>query len=265
MRYDKHMATKISLALATYNEEKNISRCLESVQGLVDEIILVDGTSNDKTVEIARQYQAETILTDNKPMFHFNKQAAIDAATGVWVLQLDADEAISDELKEEIRQIIDSSDSFDGYWMPRKNYFLGKFLLKGGQYPDYTLRLYRRGKGRLPCKSVHEQAVVDGTVGYLKHDLLHYPFPDFKEYLNKANRYANLLAQDYFDKKIKGGFLGIIKYMIIIPKITFFSLYFRHLGILDGLPGFVFALYSSIQKITAYILYTEAIRVKRNK
>lgn len=154
------MAT-ISVVLATYNEEKNLPDCLESVKDLADEIIIVDGGSTDKTVEIAKKYKAKIISTTNPPIFHINKQKAIDVATKDWVLQLDADERITKELGKEIEEKI-RDKNVNGYWMPRKNWFLGRFLRKGGQYPDYTLRLYRNGKGHLPQKSVHEQAVVDG-------------------------------------------------------------------------------------------------------
>src|SRR3990170_4130443 len=158
----------ISVAIATYNEEENISICLASVVDWVKEIVLVDGSSTDKTVEIAKKYKANIIIVKNLPNFHFNKQKAIDNCKHKWILQLDADEVVSEELRQEIINI-NEEEEINGYWMPRKNYFLGRFLSKGGQYPDYTLRLYRRGKGRLPCKSVHEQAQVEGKTAYLQN------------------------------------------------------------------------------------------------
>lgn len=161
------MAT-LSVVLATFNEERNLSDCLDSVKNIIDEIIVVDGGSTDNTLEIARKYRAIIIQTTNPPIFHINKQKAINAATKDWILQLDADERVSIELEKEIQLIINNKSSVSGYWIPRKNWFLGRFLTKGGQYPDYTLRLYRKGKGALPQKSVHEQAVINGKVGYLK-------------------------------------------------------------------------------------------------
>src|SRR3989344_2002590 len=130
-----------------------------SVKELADEICIVDGGSIDKTVEIAKKYNAIIKISDNPQVFHINKQKAIDMATSDWILQLDADERVTPQLKQEILSTInDTQLTFKGYWLPRKNWFLGRFLMKGGQYPDYTLRLYKRGKGRLPQKDVHEQA-----------------------------------------------------------------------------------------------------------
>ena len=162
---------KLSVVLATYNEEKNLPACLESVAGWCSEIVVIDGSSRDHTIDIAQKFGARVTVTDNPPIFHINKQKAIDLARGEWILQLDADERVSRELKTEIDAAIKNPD-IDGYWLPRKNYFLGRFLTKGGQYPDYTLRLYRKGKGRLPLKDVHEQAIVLGEVGYLKNPLI---------------------------------------------------------------------------------------------
>src|SRR3990167_4214430 len=132
----------ISVVLATYNEEKNLPSCLASIKDIADEIVIVDGSSKDKTVEIARKFGAKIKITTNKKNFHINKQMAIDMATCDWILQLDADEQISPELAKEIKSIINNRSSIingvNGYWMPRKNWFLGRFLRKGGQYPDYT-------------------------------------------------------------------------------------------------------------------------------
>lgn len=150
------MKIKLSVVLATYNEERNIDRCLDSVRQLADEIIIVDGRSDDDTVKIAKKYGARIILVNNNPThFHVQKKMAIDAAKGEWVLQLDADECLTPTLVSEIEYHINHKTEFNGFWIPRSNYFLGRFLTKGGQYPDYTMRLYKRGKGNLPAKDVH--------------------------------------------------------------------------------------------------------------
>src|SRR5437868_11480 len=132
----------ISVVLATFNEEKNLPDCLESVKSLASEIIVVDGGSTDRTVTLAKGFDAKVIETDNPPIFHINKQKAIDKATKDWILQLDADERVTKELSDEITEVISGNQKKNGYWVPRKNWFLGRFLTKGGQYPDYTLRLY---------------------------------------------------------------------------------------------------------------------------
>jgi glycosyltransferase involved in cell wall biosynthesis len=246
---------KLSVVLATFNEAKNISRCLDSVADLADEIVVVDGKSVDNTGGLAKKYKARVILTDNQANFHIMKNMAIDAAAGEWILQLDADEALSPELKTEIKTVITSSDSDAGYFIPRMNYFFGKPLTKGGQYPDYTLRLYKNGLGRLPAKDVHEQAVVNGPVGYLKNNLLHFNTPDFENYLLRYNRYTSLMASEFAGKKIPLNFFVSLEYLFLKPLVEFFNIYIRHKGFVDKFPGFVFALFSGLRFGVAYIKY----------
>lgn len=244
---------KLSVVLAVYNEEENLDRCLASVKGLADEIVIVDGGSVDSTVEIAKKHNARIIRTDNPPVFHINKNKAIDAAKGEWILQLDADEVVSEELTHEIRRIIGSKSDINGYWLPRRNFFLGKYLTKGGQYPDYTLRLYRNGKGRLPGKDVHEQALVVGETGMLKNDLLHLRDKNFSTYLEGFNRYTDLLAEQMHAAGICYSLSNIFIYLFWKPAVWFIKAYLRHKGFMDGFPGFVFALFSSLRFPAAYI------------
>jgi len=258
---------KLSLALAVYNEEKNIGRCLEVVKGWVDEIVVVDGSSIDKTREIGKKLGAMVYKTTNKPIFHINKQMAIDKCRGDWILQLDADEIVSEELKKEILQAIKPQTSnikhFVAYQIPRKNFLLGRWLSKGGQYPDYVTRLFRKGKAYLPCKSVHEKmAVPSGEVGQLKGHLLHYPYPSFAEYLVKFNRYTSLTAEEYLENpKIRPNIWGYIKSEIKGTN-AFLLRYIRHKGFIDGFPGLVFALFSGLHYPVAFIKYWEK---KKNK
>jgi len=250
---------KLSVVLATYNEEENIGRCLESVKDFADEIVIADGKSNDKTVSIAEKFGAKIISTTNKPNFHINKQIAIDAAKGEWILQLDADEVVDSKLRNEIKDVIGSNPVENGYFLPRKNYFLGRFLMKGGQYPDYTVRLYRNGKGRLPQKDVHEQAVVDGEIGYLKNALLHYPYKDFSFYVSKWNRYNNFFAnQINEDMKKKNAIKKIVAglgYLVLRPAHWLFTTYLRHKGFYDSWQGFVFSFMSALRFPVSYIIY----------
>ncbi len=248
---------KLSVAVAIFNEEAGLLSCLESVKGLADEIVVVDGSSTDKSVEVAKSFGAKVILTDNKPIFHINKQLAIDACQGEWVLQLDADEIIPPELKEEINQIVKKEVVEDAFWLKRKKMFLGKWVKKGGQFPDPVIRLFKKGKARLPCKSVHEQILVDGRVGWLKNPMIHLPTPSFSVYITKDNRYSTLTALEMKEKNIPIGFCSAFRYLIFKPFGTFFSLYFRHLGFLDGFPGFVFAFYSGLHHFSAFVKYWE--------
>lgn len=242
------MMNKISVVLAVYNEENNLKNCLDSVKDIAWEIVIVDGGSEDKTVEIAKKFGAKIIQTDNPLNFHINKNKAIDAASSDWIFQLDADEIISKELAEEIKKKVDEDSEVNGYWIPRQNFFLGRFLTKGGQYPDYTLRLYRRGLGRLPAKDVHEQAEVMGRKGYLKNDLLHIRDKTFSIYIGRFNKYTDLLSTQI----IKPSFF---EYFFLKPLTWFLKTYIRHKGFMDGFPGFIFSLFSSLRFPVAYIKY----------
>lgn len=257
---------KLSVVIATYNEEKNLPSCLQAVKDWIDEIIIFDGQSTDKTAEIGKKYGAKVFITTNKPIFHINKQMAIDKARGEWILQLDADEIVDDELRKEILQIARHQSINNhqpvAYYLPRKNYFLGRWLKKGGQYPDHVIRFFKKGKAYLPCQSVHEQMVVDGEVGYLRGHLLHYTAPDFSRYLENSNRYTSLTAAEFEKEKLKINPLSATRYLIFKPIAVFFSLYFRHKGILDGFPGFVFSLFSGLHYPIAFLKYLELKKCK---
>lgn len=245
----------ISIVLATYNEEKNIKLCLESVKDFADEIIIVDGSSSDQTVAIAKNFSAKIINADNPTNFHINKQKAIDAATKDWILQLDADERVTLELADEIHSKIINRSNINGYWIPRKNWFLGRFLMKGGVYPDYTLRLYKRGKGRLPMKDVHEQAVVDGKTEYFENPLIHMADPEFSRYIKRFDRYTSFISQQMKEKNEGKDPWSMIKYIVVLPLWWFGKSYLRHKGFMDSWQGLVFSFFSSMRFPVSYIKY----------
>lgn len=243
----------LSVVLATYNEQENIRQCLQLVKDWCKEMIIVDGSSGDKTVEIAKQMGAKVIIVPNLTNFHINKQKAIDLASSDWVLQLDADERVEEKLKTEISEVI-RNPKFDGYWIPRKNYFLGRFLMKGGVYPDYTMRLYKRGKGKLPQKDVHEQARVMGSIGYLQTPLVHMSDINFQRYLLRWNRYIDLIAEELAKRKFNIIIEGL-KFLIIKPIFCFLNIFVRHKGFMDSWQGFVFAFFSGLRFPIAYVKY----------
>lgn len=240
----------LSVTLTTYYEEHAIERCLDAIKDIADEIVIVYGQRDKEKPPIDPKYHAKVVAVPNEyENFHLMKRKANDMASGEWILQLDTDEVVSPQLKEEIRRVIESNPEENGFWIPRANYFLGRFLRKGGAYPDYTLRLYRRGKGNLPAKSVHEQAEVLGKTGYLKNDLLHYNNPTFGTYLDRRlNHYTDIMAAD-----LTGGwFTNIFWRPLFDSNQGFLSIYVRHLGFLDGFPGFVWALFSALHFPVAY-------------
>lgn len=281
---------KLSVALATFNEEKNIERCLQSVKDLADEIVIVDGTSTDNTVDIAKKFTNKILVKDNPQMFHINKQKAIDMCSGDWILQLDADEVVSKKLAEEIKSLLKMSDreideyqekiprikmfrrhqflieqrdgaiggnngSYSAFFIPRANYFLGRYLKHGGVYPDGVIRLIKKGKAYLPCKDVHEQFSVDGRVGWLSSDLLHYDSPTFGKYISRNNRYTSFIAKQYKDEKLGKNPLTFINYVFVKPIHWFLLTFLRHKGILDSWQGFIFSFFSSLRFAISYIKY----------
>lgn len=252
--------TNLSIALAVYNEADNLGACLDSVKDLASEIVIVDGSSTDQTVEVASRYHAKVIKEDNRTNFHINKQLAIDACTSPWILQLDADERVSSMLAKEIKAVVSAplADAPSAYYLKRRNYFLGRWMSKGGMYPDPVIRLFQKGQAKLPQKTVHELMEVNGPTKWLEEDLLHVADPTFARYLKRSNRYTTLQAEAW----LKEGRLGvspgtIINYTVFKPLFRFLAIYLRHKGFLDGFPGFVFALYSGLHLRTSYIKYWE--------
>lgn len=242
----------ISVVIATYNEEKNIQRCLNSIKDLADEIVVVDAKSRDKTVDIAKKFHAKILIIDNSPIFHKNKQFGLDKAEGEWILQLDADEEVTNTLKQEIIKTLKQNKEINGYYIPRRNYFLGKFMNKGGLYPDSVIRLIRKDKGYFPCKSVHEQIQVDGKVDFLKQPLLHYSYPDLTTYLMKANRYTTLASEELFENGVRLTLKNTLIYCLFKPFQTFIDIFIRHGGFIDGFHGLIWAILSGSHYFIAY-------------
>lgn len=250
----------ISIVYAVYNEEKTLARSLESVTDFADEIIIVDGESTDETVKVARKFGAKIISTTNKPNFHINKQMAIDAAKGDLILQLDADEVVDEELEAFILDLAKKgkAESEIAAWdIARKNLFFNHWLRKGGQYPDKVIRLFWRDSAYLPQKDVHEQMVVKGKLATAQGHLLHYANPNLESYLRKFNTYTSFKALQLQEAKLPLNFGTAWQYLIHKPIITFFSLFLRHRGYVDGSAGFLFAWFSGMHHQVAYLKYFE--------
>lgn len=259
-----------SVVLATHNEALNLERCLSSVKDLADEIIVVDGESSDRTPNLAKQLGARVINTTNKVNFHINKQLAMDEAKGELILQLDADEVVDQDLHHFIAQLKQQlqADALPAqpvaWYLHRKNFLFNQWLSKGGQYPDPVIRLYRRGKARLPQANVHEQMQADGEVGTATGHLLHYSYPTFADYLSKFNTYttfAATLLEAATQKTLQKP--SVVKYFLYKPVTTFVSLYLRHRGYVDGMAGLVFALMSGLHHPFVYLKYWEKIEGNR--
>jgi glycosyltransferase involved in cell wall biosynthesis len=249
----------ISVVLAAYNEEKNIKRCLDSVKAFADEIVVVDGSSQDRTREIARELGARVIKTTNKLNFHINKQMAIEAAEGFLILQLDADEVVDSQLANFIQhlhsQILKNPESvnYSAWWVKRKNLFMGHWFKKGGQYPDPVIRLFIKGEARLPQKDVHEQMEVEGEVGWAQGHLLHYSNPSFKDYWRKFQTYTSFKAQQLREQKLRLNLKNIFAYLFYKPIATFINIFVLNKGFVDGIYGFIFAFFSGLHHAVAFL------------
>lgn len=243
------MSPRLSVAIITCNEEANIRRTLESVKW-ADEIVVVDSGSTDRTVAICRDYTGLVIHQDWLG-FAAQKNLAIDRTTGDWVLSLDADEPIEAMLAEEIRDIIASSSALDGYYIPRKTFFLGKQIRHGGWYPDYNLRLFRKGKGRFEERAVHEAVKVQGNVGRTGYAIEHYAYPDLSSYLSSINKYSSLAVAVMAGKGISS-FKASTANILLRPVLTFLLKYVFRLGFLDGKHGLVLNVFHSCYVFAKY-------------
>nr|WP_276539192.1 glycosyltransferase family 2 protein [Chromobacterium alkanivorans] len=249
------MRARISVVLITKNAETSLEKCLDSV-GFADEIVLVDSGSTDRTLAIASAYKAKVIHQDWLG-FGPQKQLAVQAASHDWVLCLDADEWLSTELVNEIKDVLDNPQA-TAFQFPRCNRFMGRFLKHGEGYPDWSLRLFHRGHARWSDDLVHEYVIADGPVHRLRHDLMHESGEDIALYLSKQNRYTSLQAEQLLQR---GKRVGIAK-LILSPLLRFLKFYFFRRGFLDGVPGLV---HISIGCFNSYIKYAKLIELRRLK
>jgi len=231
-------AINLSVILITRNEAGNIAGCLASV-AFADEWIVVDSNSGDATREIAERFGAKVTTTDDWPGFGAQKNRALALASGRWVLSIDADERVSDELAAEIRRVVGSEDAAAGYELSRLSSFCGQWMRHGDWYPDRVLRLFRRGAGRFTDDLVHERLVVDGPTGGLKGDLLHDSMPSLDNAIDKMNRYTTGRALDKLRAGGKGGLAQALSHGVW----AFLRCYLLRKGFLDGRLGFVLAVY----------------------
>lgn len=224
----------ISAIIITKNEERNIRDCLLSLQW-VDEIIIVDSGSTDRTLDIAKSF-TDKIYHKDWEGFGKQKNYALSLATHDWVLSLDADERIPSALQTEIKSAI-SDPSFDGYNIKRRSSYCGRFMKFGGWGKDHVLRLFRKDKASFSDSLVHERLILSGKIGQLKSPLIHYSFPTVEDVIHKMNLYSSLGAEE---KYLKGQQLSLSG-TILRAWWTFIKTYFIKLGFLDGKQGFMLA------------------------
>jgi glycosyltransferase involved in cell wall biosynthesis len=251
-------ALGISAVVITLNEEANIERCLASL-AFADEIVVLDSFSADRTVEIARRF-TDTISQREFAGYSDQKNAAMELASNDWVLVVDADEVVSDQLAAEIRKAVES-DRYVAYRMPRLSYFCGKPIRHCGWYPDYVTKLMRRSKSRYPDRLVHETPEIDGPVGTMKSDLLHYTYRDLDELCRKMIAHSRAAAR----QKIQDGERFRLSKLVFAPGLAFLKKYVVKQGFRDGLRGFVICAMTQVGVFLRYaMLWEMSVRKERD-
>jgi len=239
------MPFALSAVLIARDAEAVLPACLESLR-FADEIVIVDSGSTDATLDIARRFNAKTV----HHAWHGygqQKQFAVAQAAHDWVLCVDADERVSEPLRESIRREL-AAPRFHAYEMPRRNRFLGRWLKHGEGYPDRSLRLFDRRHAHWSDDAIHEKVIADGPVGRLDGDLLHESEQGLADYLAKQDRYTTLQAEALYARGKRAG----IARMLLSPLLRFIKFYFFRLGFLDGVPGLLHVLVGCRNSFTKY-------------
>lgn len=237
---------KISATIITCNEERNVPRAIESLR-CCDEILVVDSGSTDRTVEIARKFGARVIEADWRG-YAGQKNFASEQAAHDWILSIDADEALSEDLEAEIWQLKKNGPDCDAYTVPRLAQYLGRWILYSGWYPDRKIRLFDRRKARWVGDYVHESVVCEGRVGHLQGNLLHFTCGSLSEHLKTMDRYTTLAAEELAARRARIGY----RHLLVEPAWTFFRTYVLKRGFLDGVEGLAIAWMSALYTFLKY-------------
>ncbi|MEW6544045.1 MAG: glycosyltransferase family 2 protein [Nitrospirota bacterium] len=228
--------SKLSVYVIAYNDEPNIRACLESVSW-ADELVVVDSFSTDATEKISREF-TDKVYQHEFHGFGRLRNEAVARCTHEWIFSLDTDERATPEIREEICHVIGGQPDADAYFVPRKNYFLGRWIRHSGWYPDYRQpQLFRRGRLRYREDLVHEGFELDGRIGHLKEHVLQYPFRDIDHYLAKMDRYSDLMAK----RMTEQGRTFHPHQLVTHPCFAFLKMYVARAGFLDGMPGLILA------------------------
>jgi glycosyltransferase involved in cell wall biosynthesis len=241
--------TPLSATIITYNEEKKIQACIESIEGIADEILVVDSGSGDRTVEIAEAKGAR-VEEHRFDGFVEQKNRAMELARYDLVLSIDADERLDDEAKASILRAKETGKA-DAYRISRLTNYCGKWIRHCGWYPDRKIRLWDRRKGKWTGMKVHEQLTMEegATVGELEGLLLHYSYPSISSHVDTANRFSEWVAEELHQKGKKP---GIFYHLLLNPSFTFFKKYVLKSGFRDGYYGFVISVISAYHNFLKY-------------
>ena len=246
----------LSVILITRNEEANLADCLASLEGIAQQVVVVDTNSSDRTLDIAKSYGAVIAQPQDWPGFGPQKNRALDLATGEWVLSLDADERLTPALKSEIVTAIHHSAHVDCFAIPRLSWYCGRFIRHSGWNPDYVDRLFKRGSARFSDDLVHERLIPSGQVAKLENPMLHYSFMDYSQVLQKIDRYSTASAEQAFAQ----GKTSTPLKAVLHGTWSFFRTYFLRAGFLDGPQGFTLAMSNAQGTYYRYVKLWHLIR-----
>lgn len=253
------MLNNLSVVILAKNEERNIGACLDSVAGWAGEIIVVDDESTDRTVDIAGKY-TDRIIIRKMDIEGRHRNFAYAQAKNPWVLSLDADERVTPELKEEIKEALAQREiEYNGFTIPRRNYIGDYWVRHGGWYPSPQLKFFKKEKFRYEEAGVHPRAFMDDPCGHLQSDIIHYSYSSIEDFLNKMNNQTTREAQKWFNQN-KPMRLGRFLYRAID---RFIRTYIARKGYKDGFIGFVVAYFAALYQFLSYLKYREIILRKK--
>ena len=252
----------ISVCIVAHNEKDELEMCLEAVRW-ADEIVVVVAGEDEEVLDVCGKYTDRVFRVENKLNPNENKNCAFSEATGEWILSLDPDERVTEELREEImRTLLKGDQLVSGYFVPRKNCYFGKWLRHGGSYPDRQLRLFERRKGSFPCEHIHERLSVRGDLGYLRNPLLHYTYRSIGQYFEKLDFKTEFEAGNLYRQGIRPGFARAFQLTLLVPFIRFFRRYVLKGGFLDGWTGFMAC---SLDWVSCLVRYEKLVELSRSR
>jgi|SRR5690554_4509184 len=250
---------KLSSIIIAKDEEKNIARCIQSQINCIDEIVVViDDSTKDNTLEIVKSFPSVKYEVVRWKGFAETKKYAVSLTSNDWVLWIDADEALNEELSEELKSFKAKEPAFDTYSFPRKANFLGRWIMHSGWYPARVIRLFNKHKVTFSDSNVHEHLIFSGETGKFKNDIEHYTDPNITHYFEKFNNYTTLAAEELFlnNREFKKSDL------VIRPAAIFIKMFLLKRGFLDGIQGFILAIFSSAYVFTKYCkLWEKKVKV----
>ncbi len=249
----------VSLVVITLNAEAHIAECIRSVP-FASDIVVLDSGSTDQTVNIAKNLGARVFVEEWRG-FGPQKRRATELAKTDWILNLDADEALSPPLQEELQQMLAGQFKHAAYAIPRVSFHLGRWIWHGGWYPDWQIRLYNRAKANWSTAQIHEKVETGGDLGHLRKPILHYVFKDLSHQVETNNRYSTLGAET-LNEKGRGFWLV---HLLLKPKVKFFETYIWKRGFLDGLPGFIIAVGAAYSVFLKWAKLWELKKLKSKK